>query len=276
MQEIHVVVGRDVRLVRLPEPDAECAPGLRWGDASLLLTPAWLAKHGHIRRLQRTYERELRPRDLSLEEDAVFCLLGGFGIRAEVAIAAFQQLRSAGLFKGQLDRAGIERELRQPLQLRNGRSSKYRFPSNRALYITAALEQLRRVPPPGEDLILRSYLLGIPGIGPKTASFIVRNHLGSDRVAIIDIHILRAGQISQLFPAVFRLPQDYYGLERRFLAFADAAQVPASILDLTIWDIMRQLPHGPRQAAASLNRRLLLDGSAVPLYHPTRDLSLMG
>ena len=40
---------------------------------------------------------------------------------------------------------------------------------------------------------LRDWLLAIPGIGPKTASWIVRNRTGSSAVAIIDVHILRAG-----------------------------------------------------------------------------------
>ncbi|MDZ3993341.1 hypothetical protein PspTeo4_24872 [Pseudomonas sp. Teo4] len=40
---------------------------------------------------------------------------------------------------------------------------------------------------------LRDWLLELPGIGYKTASWVARNWLDADDVAILDIHILRAG-----------------------------------------------------------------------------------
>jgi endonuclease III len=42
--------------------------------------------------------------------------------------------------------------------------------------------------------------MSLPGIGPKTASWIARNWLDADDVAILDIHIMRVGQVIGLFP----------------------------------------------------------------------------
>ncbi|MGK7863061.1 hypothetical protein [Falsiroseomonas sp. E2-1-a4] len=60
------------------------------------------------------------------------------------------------------------------------------------------------------------------GIGPTTASWIARNWLGAASVAILDIHVIRAGQLIGLFEQEVRLPRDYFGMERRFLDFAEA------------------------------------------------------
>ena len=81
----------------------------------------------------------------------------------------------------------------------------------------------------------------LPGIGPKTASWIVRNWLGSDDVAILDVHVLRAGILMGLFPEDCRLPKDYEVLEKKFLDFARAIQVRASLLDAIMWRDMRVL-----------------------------------
>jgi thermostable 8-oxoguanine DNA glycosylase len=83
--------------------------------------------------------------------------------------------------------------------------------------------------------------MAIPGIGPKTASWIVRNWTGTDEVAILDVHVIRAGQLIGLFPKHIRLPRDYSALEARFLEFSHALKVRASLLDAIIWREMRVL-----------------------------------
>ncbi len=248
----------------LPDADDEVIPGVRWGDTSLLLTPAWIARHAHIRWRRRGYDEVFRQKAVSLAEDVVFCLLGGFGIRAEVAEAAYRHLRRDGLFEKNLDCAAIEMRLREPLEVA-GRSVRYRFPTGRARYIAGALNRLRQAAPPSEDLALRDYLVRIPGIGPKTASYIVRNHLGSDRVAILDIHLLRAGRAACLFPEGMTLPRHYLEVEKRFLSFAKACGVPASILDLIVWEMLRTIPSGRREAAVRLNQMQLLSGRGPAL-----------
>jgi thermostable 8-oxoguanine DNA glycosylase len=92
---------------------------------------------------------------------------------------------------------------------------------------------------------MRQLLLSIEGIGPKTASWIVRNVMGSDDVAIIDIHILRACTGMGVFPSDIRLPRDYEPLERRFIAFSNAIDVRPSVLDAVMWSEMRSIPASP-------------------------------
>lgn len=255
-QTVHILVGDRLETFDLPEADEEVLPGVRWGDTSLLLTPAWIARHAHIRWRRRSFNGVFRQKSVTLAEDVVFCLLGGFGIRAEVADAAYRHLSLNGLFEAPIDRDVIEKHLREPLGV-GGRSVRYRFPAARARYIAEALDRLRTIAPPLEELRLRDYLVSIPGIGPKTASYVVRNHLGSDRVAILDIHLLRAGRTACLFPEGMTLPRHYLDIEQRFLAFAKACGVPASVLDLIVWEMLRTIPAERREAAARLNRRHL-------------------
>jgi thermostable 8-oxoguanine DNA glycosylase len=101
-------------------------------------------------------------------------------------------------------------------------------------------------PPPTDDaLAFRRHLMRIPGIGPKTASWITRNWLGSDEVAILDIHIIRAGLLIGLFDRSMRVPRDYEALERRFLEFCGALGARPSLLDAVMWRAMRNIGRGP-------------------------------
>jgi thermostable 8-oxoguanine DNA glycosylase len=265
MQRIGAVVGDEIHFVNLPTQHEEVIPGVRWGDASLLLTPAWIAKHGHMRNMRGEYDGLFAPGRNTLAEDVVFCLLGGFGIKAETAIAAYDALRTAGLFRSKMAAPDILAELKKPLNV-SGKRMRYRFPNGRARYIEGALRRLVEEAPPSGALDLRDYLLGIPGIGRKTASYIVRNHLGSDEVAILDIHVILAGQIACMFPDKVRLPNDYSKLESIFLQFARAAMLPAACLDLTLWELMRRLSPRQKESARQLNRSHLLAGPSPPIY----------
>jgi thermostable 8-oxoguanine DNA glycosylase len=91
---------------------------------------------------------------------------------------------------------------------------------------------------------MRNDLMAFPGVGPKTASWIVRNLTGSNDVAILDVHVIRAGQTMGLFPHEIRLPHDYEVLEDLFLKFANGIGVGAASLDALIWSQMRRLPLG--------------------------------
>lgn len=270
MQRIDIVVGTEIEHVDIPDPDTEWTPGLRWGDASLLLTPAWIAKHAHMRWRQGAYSQMFGRRYNSLAEELVFCVLSGFGIKAEVASAAFLALKSEGIFDRTMDVQSIEEVLRRPSRLEDGRLSKYRFPKVRAGYLHDALQKASDLDDIDDGLELRDRLIEIQGIGPKTAAFVARNHLGCDRVAILDIHVLRAGSISRVFPSKYNLDKDYSALEVLFLKFADAAAIPASILDMTIWEMMRAIPAHRLDAADAANKALAtVEGLAVPKYDPS-------
>lgn len=221
-------------------PDDEVVPGVPFGRPDWVPSPAfWKALAEAEGSAADDY---VSPQGTPFIEDVIFCLLGGYGIRMEVNRAAWEHLRDSGLFDSpSLGPSQIETWLRQPLKV-NGRSVRYRFPKQRADRIAQALATLRGADPdPADAIALRSDLMRLPGIGPKTASWIVRNWAGSDVVAILDVHVLRAGQIMGLFPRRLRLPRDYESLERSFLDFSAALGVRASLLDALIWREMRIL-----------------------------------
>lgn len=122
------------------------------------------------------------------------------------------------------------------------RRVRYRFPRQRATWLAAALGQLDTMRPASLDPIqLRSYLARFPGVGPKISSQIVRNHLGCDDVAIIDVHVRRAGIALGCFRPEWRLPGDYPRFEQAIRTVATVAGVSTATLDAVIWDETRRL-----------------------------------
>jgi len=127
---------------------------------------------------------------------------------------------------------------------------RYRFACQKAGYLAVALDRLHAKSSfPQEGQALRTFLLDLPGVGPKTASWITRNWLESDDVAILDIHILRAGAAAGFFPKKADLAKAYFSLEASFLAFADAIRCRASVLDNFMWHQMRQIGYLATQYA---------------------------
>jgi len=212
---------------------------VQWGRPELLFTPAyWLVQVEHwgkkpqprVHRLGRT-----------LKEEVVACMLDGHGIPSEIALAAFHQLREAQLLKaGNVDTAAIIDTLAQPLVLGNGRQVRYRFARVKGSYIGDLLLRWRTPPNRLSGRGMRDWLLQFKGIGLKTASWIVRNWFDSDDVAILDIHIHRAGVLAGFYSKDDRIERDYVRMETRFLQFADAIGARPSILDAIIWSQMKQ------------------------------------
>lgn len=231
-------VGSNLIMVPLPCPQSEVLPGIPWGHAAELFTPAFWKYQANVRQAEGQYTQHSLGRSL-LEEVAV-CLLGGFGMPAELGLAAFQRLRKLELLDGLASGVEIETALSEPFLI-SGRTRKYRFPKQKSRYVSTALAQLRETNLPMMAVPLRDMLTSLPGIGPKTASWIVRNHLGADDVAILDIHIIRAGLHLGLFGNRSNPTKHYYEMERRFLEFCEALDEPASVVDAIMWDYMRRL-----------------------------------
>lgn len=237
-QVIYGFFADEVRQLSLPTPHAHVWPGLRWGDAAAPFTPSfwaaqvWLADLGSPARY--------RVGDSLIEEIAV-CLLGGFGFRSEVGLAAFRALKGEGLLVPGTPTHAIERALRVPLRV-GGRSVRYRFPAQKARYLGRFLRRIERERAPAQSeggLALRDWLLAFDGIGLKTASWVARNWLGADDVAIIDIHIHRAGVLAGFFEPGLTVVRDYRPLEQCFVEFARAIHVRPSALDAVMWEQMR-------------------------------------
>jgi thermostable 8-oxoguanine DNA glycosylase len=175
----------------------------------------------------------------TLAEEIGACVLGGYGIPAQLALAAFRRLRDAGVFRDDdcSTRAQVEELLSEPFHEFDA-PRRYRFPRQKATRLHAALDALRVSTPPELPLELREWLMRLPGVGPKTASWIVRNHTGSGEVAIIDIHIIRAGTAAGVFDARWSVSRDYETFERAFVSWASQAGISAAALDATVWGVL--------------------------------------
>lgn len=211
---------------------------LTWGRMEELGTCAYWIEQ--TRRYQDDDPTHRLGQDLT--EEVAACMLGGFGMPAEVGLAAFRRLRDRGLITTDPppDELELEDALSEPLDL-GVRQVRYRYPRQRGHRLARALQMMPAIDPGSSPRQLRDFLLDLPGIGPKTASWVVRNHTGSDAVAIIDVHIHRAGLAAGFFRSGWRLPRDYHLFERAFLQVAEIGGVPASMMDGCIWAQLHQL-----------------------------------
>jgi thermostable 8-oxoguanine DNA glycosylase len=233
-----------IRSLMLPGPSEEVLPGVYWGAFDEFMTPAFWAGRAWVESdLASAQHYKLGS---TLEEEVAACLLGGFGIPAEVGLAAFERLRDAQLLAQSPTADALWALLSEPLSV-GGRRVRYRFARQKAEYLSRSLQRLdgQGVDRLG-DLELREFLLALPGIGPKTASWITRNWRDSDAVAILDVHICRACTVAGVFPLDCRPERDYPLLETKYLEFARAIGVRPSVLDNIIWQTMRRLPAGGR------------------------------
>jgi thermostable 8-oxoguanine DNA glycosylase len=162
-------------------------------------------------------------------------------MRAEVGLGAYNRLRELGLLSGTPTASEVERVLAEPFIV-NGKRRNYRFPRQKAFYLSACLNSLVGMQEPRGDVALREALTKLPGVGLKTASWVVRNYRQSDDVAIVDVHILRAGRYMGLYEPRLVPEKNYRVLESGFLAFAKAIEAATGMLDGMMWDYMRRMP----------------------------------
>ena len=173
-------------------------------------------------------------------EEVVACLLGGFGLKSEIGLIAFYRLKERNQIIQGIDVQSIQHSLKEPFEIDDSKI-RYRFPNQKAKFIFQFLNRtdLDQIPS-GNDLGFRKWLLSINGIGPKTASWITRNYLDSENVAIIDIHIFRACLLVGLFKKNWNIQKDYFKLEQKFISFCSAINAPPSKMDALMWLQMKE------------------------------------
>ena len=238
MQEVLHLSGAQLHRCFLPPADAEISSGLRWGRFEQLSTPAYWAAQSWMWELEEPTHFKLGK---DAREEILACVLGGYGIPAEVGLAAYARLQPK-IETGEIeDEDAVRAELTKPLTVR-GRQVRYRFANQKAKYVAAAFRCFDPRVLELDDRGLRDALTELPGIGSKTASWIVRNLRSSDAVAILDVHLLRTGRLLGIFPNGMVVERHYRELEELFLSFADGIRTRASILDSVIWMTVRQLP----------------------------------
>jgi thermostable 8-oxoguanine DNA glycosylase len=230
--------------LELPPAHEQVLPGVRWGQVSAFPTPAYWAYQVMSKRvLGGPPEYKLGK---TLIHEVAACLLGGHGIPAAVGLAAYARLNDNGFLEATPSEQELLQLLQAPLMV-NGRQTHYRFARQKARYLSKALAHLAtNTPPVQTGRALRDWLLQLPGVGNKTASWIARNWLRADDVAILDIHILRVGAAIALFPENLTVERDYFTLEELFLSFSERMGVRASELDAVIWYEMAHSPLSTR------------------------------
>lgn len=236
-QSVAVLRGSRVERLDLPSPMAEVVPGVRWGRFEDFFTPAFWVTRSWIDGPGSPMAQYAIGR--SLREEVVACLLGGHGMPAEIGVAAFRRLRDRGLLTGVVDHAAIEEALAEPMEI-GGRRVRYRYPRTKAEFVASALRRLEEgTAPMNSAVMLRNWLMTFSGIGYKTASWITRNVTHSDEVAILDIHVVRAGLLMGLFLPGCSVQRDYLEMEKQLVDFAQAAGLRLSTFDSVIWCYMR-------------------------------------
>lgn len=226
---------------QLPNEHHELLPGVKWGDCSQLYTPAFW-KMLYMSHKQADSTDNIYKLGSSILEEIVVCLLGGFGMPSEVGLAAFDRLKNRSLIRQNILFSEIYDALYEPFTLDDGRKIRYRFYNQKSRYIYELLNRadLHQIPV-DNDILFREWLLTVGGIGLKTASWITRNWLNSNNVAILDIHILRAGILAGFYDQnIHNLNKHYFSLEQQYLAFCDALEVSSAIMDAIIWDFMKK------------------------------------
>lgn len=238
-------------LLELPPAHDQLLPGVPWGRVEAFPTPAYWAYQVMSKRvLGEPPEYKLGQ---TLAQEVAACLLGGHGIPAPVGVAAFERLRDHGVLASTRTIDELLPPLEAPLAV-YGKLVRYRFARQKARYVSQALVCLAAGEPPQQSgRALRDWLLHLNGIGPKTASWIARNWLRADDVAILDIHILRVGRAIGLFPIHLTVERHYLALEDLFLAFSQGMGVRASELDAVIW---YEMAHSPLSTLVLLGKKL--------------------
>lgn len=201
------------------------------------------------------YARAAPPQpagETGLRQELIFCLLGGHGVTFELALSATDVIMRLSPFNdswtpGRL-RAAIQRELGKPQfdpRRADGTLRRYRFPARKARLIADAAEWVAEQGGLRHGLATRtcerdrrSWLCQCPGIGLKTASWLLRNCGWAERLAILDVHLIRALQEANVV-AEPRLPRDYERIEAAYLAWADGLAACPSALDLFLWEVQR-------------------------------------
>lgn len=236
-------IGRgELRVIRMPRDDVTLVRKYWTGESWQLGTAAFWEDMARESPMAGSYRL-----GATLAEELVACQLGGYGVPSEMAAAAFSLLKQRGVF--QTGGADLERWVVRLLALpldEFGYRGRYRFPLQKGRRIAAALQHLNDVDLTLGDRDLRDSLLQLPGVGLKTASWVVRNYRASPHVAIIDVHVVRAGIAAGVFDPAWKPASSYALLERAFVAWAGQAGIPASHLDACIWGYLSRIGVGAR------------------------------
>ncbi len=189
----------------------------------------------------------------NIEDELLFCLLGGFAVTYEHGRSACDKIRQLRPFANEgsdhelfeVISAELMRPQFEPRRV-DGGFRRYRFPKQKASVLVRARKWVWDQEPLDEHLLRlgsakerRRFLSECPGIGLKSASWLLRNLALGDELAIIDIHVLRALVGAKRIPDSIQIPKDYEVAEEAFLAWCNELGAPAAAFDLFVWHWQR-------------------------------------
>ena len=188
-----------------------------------------------------------------IEDELLFCMLGGFGITYEHALSASDVLCPLKPFSPEWDDGELfdailseltRRQFGPPLK--DGSLRRYRYPNKKTTAIVRARPWVNANRPLDENLAAipdarerRRFLCKCPGVGIKTASWHLRNIGMGEGLAIIDVHVLRALVEDGRVPANIKLPRDYDVAEDAFLSWCSEIDADPGAFDLFVWHWQR-------------------------------------
>jgi N-glycosylase/DNA lyase len=184
--------------------------------------------------------------------ELLLCLLGGHAVTYELALSATERCQALCIFDPTWDLEGLRVRLEDELNRAqfeppriDGSLRRYRYPRRKATLIAAAVCWLRSHGRLTDSLAAidderqrRDFLCQCPGMGPKTASWLLRNLGYGKNVAVLDVHVLRAMATAGLIETV-SLPRDYEAVEERYLAWCEEIEAPPAAFDLFLWQFQR-------------------------------------
>jgi N-glycosylase/DNA lyase len=205
-----------------------------------------------------TFERRTRTlagsQEKELRGELLFCLLGGHGVTYELGRSAADHLADLDIFNPERGDDELEELLCRELaaaqfepRRTDGHLRRYRYPHRKGQQIVACRRWLHDAGPLADTLRAlpcererRRLLCDCPGIGPKSASWLLRNCGLAQELAILDVHVMRvmtaAGRLG-----VATLPRDYEHVETVFLDWCHELGAPAAAFDLLVWELARAL-----------------------------------
>jgi thermostable 8-oxoguanine DNA glycosylase len=200
-----------------------------------------------------------------LRDELLFCLLGGHGITFEMNRSAQAVIAELDVFSERHGADALWEDLVRALSAprfdpprKDGSLRRYRFPRRKATLIVAARAWVLGAGSLTDQLAARAcerdrraWLMSCPGLGPKSASWVLRNTGWAHDLAILDIHVLRAmaeeGVIGEA-----RLEADYEAVERKFLDWCRVLDAAPAVFDLFLWEWQRGTLRPATAAAAAL------------------------
>ncbi|HEY5286719.1 MAG TPA: hypothetical protein VIJ50_06415 [Solirubrobacteraceae bacterium] len=184
-----------------------------------------------------------------IRRELLFCLLGGHAVSYELNESAADVLWRRGVFRHwHATTARLESELSRPQfepRRSDGTPRRYRYPARKARLLTEAARWLSQTGPLFSALLLRkserarrALLCECPGMGPKSASWLLRNCGMAARLAILDVHVLRVMRESGRIDGTTKR-DTYNKLEQTFVTWCDDLGADPAGFDLLLWEWSR-------------------------------------